>query len=261
MSPTPLNEQGLLAGARKIGNRTSYVCACCLCKRQFRTRSKHQKYCGFSCMGKSATKRVPNKCVECGVVFETTPGCKRKLCSRSCAFESAKLRRPILIEGDAAKVPLSGGGFAVVDIADIPLICDQAWQRSRVPHNRTSYAMATTAGKTVMMHRMILGLKTPRKIFVDHIDGDGLNNRRANLRECTLRQNQYNRRSSRGSSSKYKGVSLKSGKYEASITIAGKGCYLGRFESEEDAARAYDATAKKIHGKFARLNIPNAIPV
>lgn len=101
------------------------------------------------------------------------------------------------------------------------------------------------------MHQAVAGHTHP-----DHIDGDGLNNQRANLRRATTAQNGANRRSNVGSSSRFKGVTWHKGdkRWQASIKVDGRNRYLGSFRSEEDAARAYDAAAAEAWGEYARLN-------
>jgi len=107
--------------------------------------------------------------------------------------------------------------------------------------------------KSLSMHTLITGW--PR---VDHIDHDGLNNQRANLRPATPGQNNANCRPNAVSSSPFKGVYwYKAGRiWRAKITISGKKYHLGQFTSEEDAARAYDAMAWEAWGEYACLNFP-----
>ncbi len=103
----------------------------------------------------------------------------------------------------------------------------------------------------VLLHRLLTGAQKGQ--LVDHIDGDPLNNTRANLRICNNTQNSWNTGNRRG---KYKGTTLlKYGKWQATITANGKPKYLGVFESEEAAALAYNEAAKVLHGEFARLNV------
>lgn len=92
-------------------------------------------------------------------------------------------------------------------------------------------------------------------LYIDHRNGNGLDNRRDNLRRATMSQNIANQ-FPRGGSSKYKGVcrSKRSGGWLAQICVNRKSIYLGRFGTEEEAARAYDVKAKEVWGEFARLN-------
>lgn len=104
------------------------------------------------------------------------------------------------------------------------------------------------------MQRLIMN--APEGLVVDHIDGDTLNNVRSNLRLCTQRQNQFNRRGKRNSSSRFRGVNLHRRHWRAEIfCLDGSRKYLGSFDNEVDAARAWNAAAIVEHGEFARLNV------
>ncbi len=107
---------------------------------------------------------------------------------------------------------------------------------------------------TVRLHRLILN--APQDLVVDHINGDSLDNRRANLRLATQAQNLYNRKKKKNTSSQFIGVSFnKSHRYwGVQIKVNGKTIWLGSFDSEIDAAHAYDAAAIKYRGEFAHLN-------
>ena len=108
--------------------------------------------------------------------------------------------------------------------------------------------------KTVPMHREIMN--APQGLFVDHINHNGLDNRKDNLRIVTPQQNSWNKRSGKIGSSKYKGVSWdkKKQKWQVGIRISNKSEYLGRFEDEKEAAAVYDAAARKRCGEYAFLN-------
>jgi len=107
------------------------------------------------------------------------------------------------------------------------------------------------------MHRQIIQLHNDNDMVCDHINGKGLDNRKANLRAATYAQNSWNRGKNRVPTySKYKGVSMrkKERKWEVQICVKGRRIHLGRFKNEMEAARAYDAAALKYHGRFASAN-------
>ena len=108
------------------------------------------------------------------------------------------------------------------------------------------------------MHREVID--PPDHLFVDHINHNGLDNRNANLRTATAMQNSYNRvHFTKNPSSKYKGVSWRkqTKKWDVQIRYNGKTKFIGSFENETEAAKAYDEVAKKHQGEFAVLNFPD----
>lgn len=159
-----------------------------------------------------------------------------------------------LTHGNAAtkEIPLTQGKVALVDADDFDFLMQWKWRAER--KGNKWYASTYYNGKGVGMHRILLGL-TSSKIFGDHIDGDGLNNRRSNLRSATLYQNLQNTSCHVDSKYGYKGVDRRSpNQWRARIQIYGKTIYLGSFKTLELAAQAYNEAAIKYHGEFARLN-------
>ena len=112
-------------------------------------------------------------------------------------------------------------------------------------------------GKVVRIHRIILSRILNRTLssqeYCDHIDGNGLNNRRNNLRLATKAQNNRNRKINASSKSGYKGVDYKKNKWRARISDGQRSIHLGYFSTPEEAYAAYCEAAKEIHGEFARL--------
>ncbi len=154
---------------------------------------------------------------------------------------------------------LSQGKHAIVDVEDYEQLRRHKW--SVMIRGSKIYAVRKERGKTILMHREIM--KPPQGMVVDHIDGNGLNNRRCNLRICTLQQNAWNRRPVRNATSQYLGVYRRTSRPEEWYACVGSGrnkVYLGPFESEVEAALARDRKALERYGEFARLNFPEAWP-
>lgn len=161
------------------------------------------------------------------------------------------------------QIPLTKGEFALVDDADFEWLNKFKWcvkddKKSGMKYAFRSQYVSKINGKIknkiFYMHRIILDSKAPR---VDHENRNGLDNQRHNIRGSTASQNAMNKKKpAHGITSQYKGVHFRkdSKKYRASIRINGKLKSLGSFQSELDAARAYDAAAKKMFGDFARGN-------
>jgi hypothetical protein len=149
----------------------------------------------------------------------------------------------------------TNGKSVVVDDDDYDRVAGYKW--SSFLAGKSWYVNTKIDGKTAYIHRLITG--APAGMDVDHLDGDGLNNQRNNLRVCTHQQNQQNtRKPDIPTSSIYKGVtkSNRGGKkvWAAQVKHNKKHIHCGNFETQEEAARAYNAKAMELFGEFANLN-------
>lgn len=156
------------------------------------------------------------------------------------------------------EIPLDKGMVALVDDADYELVNQYKWYALKC--DRCWYAFHTLPRvdgkkKTIRMHRLIMGFPTN---VVDHIDHDGLNNQRSNLRHATNAQNIKNSRKRSDSKQPYKGVEWDkvNRNWVAYICPNSKKTALGRHATAEAAAKAYDAAALLLYGEFAHLNFP-----
>lgn len=156
------------------------------------------------------------------------------------------------------RIPLAGGLTAIVDDEDAHL-AGVRWC-AHADRNKT-YAVRVEVMESVqvfrLLHREILN--APEGIEVDHINGDGLDNRRANLRLATRAQNQWNSGRRSDNTSGFKGVGWVRSRqrWQAKIKVRGLRIFLGYHASPEAAAQAYDAAARQHFGEFARLNFPS----
>jgi hypothetical protein len=157
------------------------------------------------------------------------------------------------------RIPLTRGRFAIVDPEDYEKLSKYKWHA--LQYGESFYAVRigrkseARHGKNIWMHRVVLGLDEGE--ICDHINHNGLDNRKANLRPATHSQNMQNRPKRKTKChSKYKGVSFRKAqkKWVADIQVNGKPKFLGYFGSEVKAAKAYDRAARKYHGEFAALN-------
>ena len=192
--------------------------------------------------------------------------------NRQDALEFTSGKRPLChLPLGTLGIPLTQGQTALIYEFDYERIVAYDWYANWYDNAQTFYAQRWTkiAGKEAieLMHRLIMGAVPGQE--VDHIDHNGLDNRRDKLRLATVRQNRQNREKRSKCSSRFKGVIRRSGvlPWEAAIRAGeilpcGKSrqLYLGRFATEEEAARAYDRMARKHFGEFARPNFPDESP-
>ncbi len=152
------------------------------------------------------------------------------------------------------KIKLTQGKFALVDADDYIELSGHKWCTSKSRCGDLT-AVRRKSSAIVRMHREIM--KAPKGMVVDHINHNTLDNRRCNLRLCTISQNNRNQHP-RGGSSMFKGVCFykRDDKWQAYIRLDGKRHHLGYFSNEISAAEAYDAKAKELFGEFAYLNFP-----
>ena len=160
---------------------------------------------------------------------------------------------------DMKQIRLTQRMVALVDDADFEQLSKHKWCAVRARgrwYAVRSIPMEKGKQTTIRMHRFIMN--APRDQQVDHLDGNGLNNQRSNLRICTSAQNNRNRRKMVGTSPVFKGVywNKENQRWHAQITQNGHRHHLGYFDNEIDAAYAYDAAARKHFGEFACINFP-----
>lgn len=160
---------------------------------------------------------------------------------------------------DPVQIPLASGHVALVDAADAELVlsCGSRWRASRDRSGQIyvkRHAPKPGGGyRSECLHTFLTGWP-----LVDHVNGNPLDNRRANLRPATSAQNAQNRRVRRDSKAGLKGVrQYRPGKWLARIQVHGERVHLGVYGSPAEAARAYDAAAREHFGEFARLNFPS----
>lgn len=157
------------------------------------------------------------------------------------------------------EIPLSRGMVALVDDEDYDYLSQYSWY-AKPSGGDTFYAYRSfgvyTKYRKFIMHREIMC--PPDGYVVDHIDRNGLNNQRKNLRVCTHAENMHNRRRNTKNSSGYKGVcyAKEVNKWLSQIVVGGKKVKLGYFENVLDAAKAYDTAAVYYFGSFANINFP-----
>jgi hypothetical protein len=167
---------------------------------------------------------------------------------------SYRLPEPEPQSGDIRFIPLTRGYFAIVDSADYEWLSKYNWLA--MTSDNMVYAFRKVNGKVILMHREIM--KPHKGQVVDHINRNGADNRRSNLRNCSTRENACNGRPRRNSSSQYRGVSRHGkDKWCAKVGYLRIHVHVGSYTEEIEAARAHDRMAIMLHGQFAYLNLPD----
>lgn len=155
------------------------------------------------------------------------------------------------------KIILTQGQFALVNDEDFEKVNQFKWCADK--YKDTFYAHrrieSNKNSKKIYMHRFIMGAS--KGFEVDHINGNGLDNRQINLRVCTHKQNIINQKMRKDNTSGYKGVSLskkyKYPRWRANIGVDGRQKFLGYYSNPEKAYKAYCSAAREIFGEFVRL--------
>jgi hypothetical protein len=182
-----------------------------------------------------------------------SPG-RMKECPCAGICRNYRFKPPVPTGENVKRIPLARGFYAYVDAEDYEWLNQWHWG----VHG--GYAARHEKGKLILMHRQIM--QPPPGKVVDHIDGNGYDNTRINLRNITLGQNKHNKGKYVASASIYKGVSYskRQHRWRACICFRKERFHLGYFDTEIEAARAYDRKAVELLGEFARLNFPEEWP-
>lgn len=148
------------------------------------------------------------------------------------------------------QIELTRGQVVRVSPEDFDELARSNWYARWDKSAKKFYAGRNTMKKTILMHRAVTSC--PLGLLVDHINGDTLDNRRENLRFATAAENGRNRGPNRSNSTGYKGVTLRNGRFVASIMVNRKVIFIGSFVAAYDAHLAYAEASKKHHGEFAK---------
>jgi hypothetical protein len=142
----------------------------------------------------------------------------------------------------------------IIDDEDYDKIKDYTWHINSYKNTKMIYARSSAKDGGVYMHRIIMDIHN--RIKIDHINGNGIDNRKENLRIATHQQNNFNKKPYVNNKCGLKGVRLDRGNYVATITYNAVTKYIGSYKIIEEAAMAYDKKALELFGEFAYLNYP-----
>ncbi len=156
----------------------------------------------------------------------------------------------------SVEVPLTKGKVALISASDAPLVLQTKWHAKLSGRRQEDwYAHGFRDGKKISMHRLIM--KPTSGMQVDHINGNTLDNRRENLRNCTPSQNYCNKtKMYTNNKSGFRGIhwNKKDRQWKVTVTVDGVVHYLGLYEDKMEAVQVRDEAAKRLHGVFASLN-------
>ncbi len=199
-----------------------------------------------------------------------TPGRMQEVCAdgvcgnyRARRWPQGKRDRPPKPPNDEIRyIPLTHGLYAIVDAEDYEALSKYKWHARLDKRSKNVYAARADyyrengkrCCRMIQMHREIM--KTPDGMVVDHINGNGINNRRCNMRNCTQFENTHNARPRTDGKSRFIGVVPYKGKWLARVSTQGRRHQVGTFDDEVEAAKARDRKAVELFGQFARLNFP-----
>lgn len=157
----------------------------------------------------------------------------------------------------AKEIQLNKGIISIIDDEDFEYLNQWKWYLLKSHTNYYAIRTSKPENKLIQLHRVVIKAKEGE--FVDHINGNKLDNRKINLRICTKAQNSQNRKMSKFNKSGFNGVSwcIKNKKWVSQISCENKKIHIGYYIDPKDAARAYNQAAQKYHGEFAKLNILN----
>ena len=160
------------------------------------------------------------------------------------------------------KIPLTKGKSAIVDNNDYDILAKYSWYSNESSTTPYAYRSRWISGENrsveIPMHHVVMNC-VGRGEEVDHINGNGLDNRKENLRFVTRAQNNWNQKPRNCTSSRYKGVSWNKRReyWESYIQVNNRKHHLGSYQNEEMAALAYDLSALCMRGEYARVNNVN----
>lgn len=163
-------------------------------------------------------------------------------------------------------INISNGQIVMVDDEDFDYLNQWNWSCKKSPYTFYAFRQQVIDGRAVeiKMHRQLLKVVFQKEVLIDHKDRNGLNNQKDNLRKCNRSQNNINSVKRSNSTSIYKGVSFEASgralkKWVAQVYFNKKQYWLGRFDTETEAAQAYDKKVFELHGEFAVLNFDKTI--